>query len=285
MDKKYKIFQILAVISLLVNNVFFAFIWGVLLFQSVSAQEINSPTQSPTPSPVLLPTETPEIFTPTPEISLSPSLTPIIQSSLTPTQIIEIIPSPSITPSVMPIETLTEISLPSMTPLPIENMPLTPTLEVRQTETPMPSLSPVPTQEPDAIECLPENSPVRNSTKEDWIIDLNSGEAFTKEKVRPGIVYQFPLEEKVSVFFKCLPKSDEKRSILKIRQVKLSDLQLPEDIKPQGEFAYDISTEMENGKFEYEITLPKDENKTAVKVAYIEKSKEEVVGKRLQMKI
>lgn len=312
MDKKYKIFQTLAVISLLVNNVLFAFFWDVLLFQKVSAQEINSPLQVPTPlieqnitptiaaeptviqepvispaeiplpdftatpEPSLLPTGIKEIFTPTPEISLSPSLTPIIQSALTPTPIIEITPSPSIIPSVMPIETLTEISLP-----PTENMTITPTLEVRQTETPIPSLSPGPTQEPEAIECLPENSPVQNSTKEDWIIDLNSGEAFTKEKVRPGIVYQFPLEEKVSVFFKCLPKSEEKRSILKIRQIKISDLLLPEGLKPQGEFAYDISTEMANGNFEYEVTLPQDENKTAAQVVYIEKSKDEVLGRKI----
>jgi len=46
-------------------------------------------------------------------------------------------------------------------------------------------------------------------------------------------------------------------------------LKLPDDVKPAGEWAYDITTGMENGNFEYEVTLPKPENQTA-EVSYIE---------------
>jgi hypothetical protein len=87
--------------------------------------------------------------------------------------------------------------------------------------------------------------------------------------------YVFPLEPKVTVKFNCLPKNVALRKNLKIQQVKVADLKLPDSINPATEYAYDITTGMKDGSFKYEITLPKPENQEA-KVSYIEKSVDEI---------
>ncbi len=97
---------------------------------------------------------------------------------------------------------------------------------------------------------------IRDSVNEDWNIDDEKGIAETKEKVKIGIKYIFPLENKVSVTFKCLPEDESLRTSLKIQQIKISDLKLPDNINPATEYAYDITTDMQDGTFEYDITLP-----------------------------
>ncbi|MCJ7826176.1 VWA domain-containing protein, partial [Patescibacteria group bacterium] len=86
-----------------------------------------------------------------------------------------------------------------------------------------------------------------------------------------GTKYVYPYDAGVTVTFTCLPKDEALRSQLKIERVKISDLKLPEGVNLQGEYAYDITTGMENGTFEYTVTFPKPEGKTA-EVSYIEKS-------------
>ncbi|HNS65814.1 MAG TPA: hypothetical protein PKJ26_04950, partial [Candidatus Woesebacteria bacterium] len=108
-----------------------------------------------------------------------------------------------------------------------------------------------------------------------WSVDETTGVAETKTKVQPGVSYQFPLDDAVSVTFSCLPKDESLRSPLKIQQVLVSELSLPDSIKTSAEYAYDITTEMENGTFEYELTLPKAEGVEA-EVVYLEKTLEEV---------
>jgi len=121
-------------------------------------------------------------------------------------------------------------------------------------------------------ECLTNQSFV-DTKDEDWQVDKEKETAETKEKVKLGVKYIFPLEDKVSVSFKCLPK--EGATPLKIQKVKISALNLPEGINPYGEYAYDITTGMQDGTFEYEMTLPKTKEAEA-KVIYIEKSLEEI---------
>jgi uncharacterized repeat protein (TIGR01451 family) len=75
------------------------------------------------------------------------------------------------------------------------------------------------------------------------------------------------------VTFKCLP--EEGTTPLKIQQIKVSDLKLPEDTNPYGEYAYDITTDMQNGTFEYDVTLPKPEDQD-VDVSYMENLDSEV---------
>jgi len=101
-----------------------------------------------------------------------------------------------------------------------------------------------------------ENGVVVDSTREDWSVDGEVAE--TKKVVKIGVKYIFPLDEDVSVTFTKLPKSEEDRAHLKIERVKIKDLNLPDEFKTDAEYAFDITTEgMENGEFEYDLTLPK----------------------------
>jgi cysteine-rich repeat protein len=118
--------------------------------------------------------------------------------------------------------------------------------------------------------CLTDEQ-IIDSADELWNINLENGLSETKDPVRLGIRYTFPLEKKVSVLFKCLPKDEGLRTSLKIQQVKVADLKLPDDVKPATEYAYDITTGMSDGTFEYDVTLPKPEGQVA-EVNYIEKS-------------
>lgn len=119
-------------------------------------------------------------------------------------------------------------------------------------------------------ETLADGAEVKDSTKEDWNIDGEKTE--TKEVVKIGVKYVFPLEEDVTLTFTKLPKEDSDRSTLIIERVKVSDLDLPEDFKTDAEYAFDITTpDMDDGEFEYNLTLPKPEGVDA-EVAYIEKS-------------
>ncbi len=108
-------------------------------------------------------------------------------------------------------------------------------------------------------ECLADQS-IKNSVNENWNIDNEKGIAETKEKVKLGVKYIFPLENKVSVTFNCLPKDESLRTSLKIQQIKVSDLKLPDDVNPATEYAYDITTDMQDGTFEYDISLPLSKN-------------------------
>jgi uncharacterized repeat protein (TIGR01451 family) len=129
-------------------------------------------------------------------------------------------------------------------------------------------------------ECLTDGQTITDSTKEEWNIDSANGYAETRDKVKLGVKYVFPEDDKVTVSFSCLPKNDEDRSILKIQKIKVSDLNLPEGVSTSAEFAYDITTDMENGNFKYDVTLPKPEG-TDAKVSYIEKSIDEAMGSEL----
>ena len=131
----------------------------------------------------------------------------------------------------------------------------------------------IPTPTPIEKACLTEGQEIKDSINEDWEINLEEDWAQTKEQVKLGVKYVFPQENKVSVTFKCLPQ--EGTASLKIEKIKISDLNLPEEVNPYGEWAYDITTDMENGTFEYDITLPKPENQIA-EVSYMEDENSEL---------
>jgi len=129
-------------------------------------------------------------------------------------------------------------------------------------------------EEPVQIEYeeLSDDVEITDSVKEDWTVDGEVAE--TKEVVRIGIKYIFPLDEEVTLTFTRLPKDEELRSHLKIERVKVEDLDLPDDFVTDAEYAFDITTDMENGDFEFDLTLPKPEG-SEVEVTYIEKSVDE----------
>ena len=113
-----------------------------------------------------------------------------------------------------------------------------------------------------------EDGAVVDSTREDWDVDGKVAE--TKKVVKIGVKYIFPLDEGVSVTFTKLPKSEEDRARLKIERVRVEELNLPDEFKTDAEYAFDITTEgMENGEFEYDLTLPKPKDVEA-KVISIE---------------
>jgi uncharacterized repeat protein (TIGR01451 family) len=222
--------------------------------------EWGTPTVTPDPQPeTITPTETPVIVEVTPEPTAIPTEA-IIPTDLTPIPTEEILPT--VTPEVLSTETVTP------TPETLANPPpQTVDLNIPQTSVGSAELLetiPLVVEK----ECLTDQS-ISDSKSEDWNIDLNNGTAETKEKIKLGVRYLFPLENKVSVSFKCLPKDEALRTSLKIQQVKVSDLKLPEGTNPYGEYAYDITTGMTDGTFEYEMTLPKPENQS-VAVAYTE---------------
>lgn len=118
--------------------------------------------------------------------------------------------------------------------------------------------------------CLGDNEEITDSAISDWEVDSEKGYAETKEKVKLGVKYIFPEDEKVTLTFTCLPENDDDRSILRIQKVLVDDLNLPEEFSTDAEYAYDITTDMDDGDFEYDLTLPKPEGVEAG-VVYIEK--------------
>lgn len=125
--------------------------------------------------------------------------------------------------------------------------------------------------------CLAEGTEIINSKNSDWNMD-GKNVAETEEEVKLGLRYVFPGNENVSITFTCLP---EKTSTLKIEQIETSDLKLPAGIIAASEYAYDITTKMKNGEFEYEIKLSKNKGVEA-EVAYIEKSSDEIINEGLK---
>jgi LPXTG-motif cell wall-anchored protein len=126
----------------------------------------------------------------------------------------------------------------------------------------------------DNKECLAEGADIKASNGNDW--DIDGDTAKTKDGVKLGVRYEFPANKDVSVTFTCLPTDSAKLSALKIEQIASDKIDLPEGVSPATEFAYDITTDMQDGDFEYDLTLPKSEI-DGTEVKYIEMSAEEVV--------
>ncbi len=227
----YKLFSLITSGALLLNSLIYP-------FAVAYAQEAT-----PTPSPEVIETLTP-----------GPTSTPSDELTATPFPSEEPIVSP--TPSEEPIVTPTPTSSP-------EGFDTT-TGDVSE---PSAQLSPTPEAEVEKV-CLTDEVIV-DSKNEDWNTNEIEGYAETQGKVVLGTKYVFPLENKVTLTFKCLPKDESLRTSLKIQKIKVSDLELPEGTNPYGEYAYDITTGMNNGDFEYELTLPKPDN-TPVEVSYLE---------------
>ncbi len=119
--------------------------------------------------------------------------------------------------------------------------------------------------------CLETESAFTRTTNNDWVINEKENFAQTLNSVQLGITYTYPQEERVTVTFTCLPKDENLRAPLRIQKVRIADLNLPENYAPYGEYAYEITTQMENGTFEYQLTLPgPTEDDLALTIAYLE---------------
>jgi len=218
----------------------------------------------------------------------------------TPTQIVEVSPTPEATPTIAEVSPTPEITVtpeasptaeisptPEATSTPTPETTVAPTPEVSPTSTPettvTPEVSPTPTEEvaaptsiPTPIQtevkqtCSTDQDSVRDSVALDWNYNQTDDFYETREKVKLGVKYIFPQENNVTVTFKCLPEDESLRTNLKIKKIKTSDLKLP-DTTNVSEYAYDITTGMFDGDFKYDITLPKSSDSKA-EISYIEKS-------------
>jgi hypothetical protein len=221
------------------------------------SQETTTPENTTTPEPTIEQSQTTETTTPTTD-----QITPTETITLTPDQ-------PTLTPTPEDTTGISATPTPANdTSPPIDNSADTTIAESSAT------LSPTPTETPIVEKICLTNEEIKDSVSEDWNIDIEKGTAETKEKVKLGVKYVFPQENKVSVTFKCLPKEESLRTTLKIEKVKVSDLNLPEGFNPYGEFAYDITTGMTDGDFEYDVTLPTAPDQDS-EISYIEKTADE----------
>jgi len=142
--------------------------------------------------------------------------------------------------------------------------------------------TPAPTSQPsvaapskDAKSSSANTTDITTSSASDWNIDGDT--AKTKENVKLGVKYEFPGNKDVSVTFTQLPKDESKLSTLKIEQIASDKINLPDGVSPATDFAYDITTDMQKGDFQYDLTLPKAKTSGA-EVKFIEKSAKDVVS-------
>jgi len=102
-----------------------------------------------------------------------------------------------------------------------------------------------------------------------WQIDEAAMRAVTFQNVVAFQTYTFPLNDKVQITFTQLP---EESSPLAIGQIELSD-ELAE--RYGTDVAFDITTDMENGEFEFDLSLPKPEGVEGDEVEVIYADSEE----------
>lgn len=259
-DKYRKLLSFISGISLLLNS----FIAPVsVLAQDATGESPEQTTTStiseiiPTPPEVI-----PVVETTIPE---TVTVTPMVTEELSGTDIVSPIPTVD--------EDTTSITV-------LKDLPLGTNNEITKAEPSEPSASAVAKETVEKV-CLIGDE-IKDTNNEDWIINEDGKSVITKEKIRLGVRYVFPKENKVSITFKCLPKDESLRTTLKIQQVKTSDLKLPANIGNVGEYAYDITTGMNDGDFEYDVTLPKSTDSKA-EISYIEKSVDEAKNNEVKV--
>ena len=103
------------------------------------------------------------------------------------------------------------------------------------------------------------------------IWDKKGDKAITNDPVEMNKTYVAPQNSQVTVIFTKLPKNPGHLSIEEINLTKEQQIKF----NAVSDKAYDISSDMENGDFEYNLTLPKKDEKQAG-VVYIEKSADEL---------
>lgn len=234
----------------------------------------SAPAPDPAPKAVEPKVETPKVETP------APDPTPPADPTSDPKPVIDPTPPTEPTPDPTPVADPAPVVDPAPTeetsgiidPLAATTENLTPAIET-PAEIPVPEVAPVADKE-----CLADGADIKTSNADDWKVDGDT--AKTKDNVKLGVKYEFPGDKDVSVTFTCLPTDSAKLSTLKIEQIKSSDISLPDGISAATDFAYDITTGMDNGDFKYDLTLPKSDI-TDASINYIEKTASEVTKEDL----
>ncbi len=154
---------------------------------------------------------------------------------------------------------------PEMTPTdePAIEPEATPTIEPTPTaiSTPIVEVLTTPAPTPTSENIAPENIETPESI---WQVD--GAKATTTHHVELNTLYTAPQNDQVTVEFTKLP---EKPGHLSIEEIKLSDSQMA-TLNTSYNKAYDITSDMTDGSFEYTLTLPKTNQ--AAGISYLEKS-------------
>ena len=222
---------------------------------------------------------------PAPEPASDPAPAPKEEPKVEPTPAPEV-PAPTESPAVEPGTEIPADATPADTPpfdstIPTDsslNIDNTNTSETTGTISPDAASTEAPVAETSGKICLENGANIVSSQNSDWNVDGSAAE--TKNKVELGVKYVFPGDDKVSVTFTCLPANSADRTTLKIEQINSADINLPDGVAPASEFAYDITTGMKDGDFEYDLTLPKADVANA-EVNYIEKTADEAKNQEL----
>ncbi|MGW8185535.1 MAG: Ig-like domain-containing protein [Candidatus Moraniibacteriota bacterium] len=137
-------------------------------------------------------------------------------------------------------------------------------IEINKIETPA-------TEEKEDIFSTKQEEEKSSSEKEEisWK-EGEDGKIATISEVEINKKYIAPQNEKVTVTFSKLP---EDPGTLSIQEITLSDNQIS-DLGALSDKAYDITSDMENGTFEYMLTLPRPNDIKEVQVKYAENKDE-----------
>ena len=172
------------------------------------------------------------------------------QADPTPTE--QTTPTPTPTTEVTPDPTPTEQITPSPDPTPTPTVELTPT----PTEAPSPDPTPTPTEEinptpTEQITPTPELTPGITPTPV-----ITPTQSWTHTNLALNQTYTAPQNDKVKITFNKLPQSSG--NIL-IREIKLTQQQV-ELTNAVSDTAYDITSDMQDGTFSYNLELPLPES-------------------------
>ena len=99
-----------------------------------------------------------------------------------------------------------------------------------------------------------------------WQTDADNRSSVTTSNVLVGQTYRFPLQPEVQVTFSRLPEQSSK---LTIKEIELSVEQQVE-LGAVSSLAYDITTQMNDGEFAFDLVLPKAATDEKVEVKYAE---------------
>ena len=150
----------------------------------------------------------------------------------------------------------------TVTPSPTPEPPETPLPSETPTPSPTPELIPSPSVEPD--QTLQENT--QDEATPAATPEVAEISPWTFTGLTLNSTYSAPQNDKVKITFTKLPESSGN---LLIKEVKLT----PEQVESLGavtDTAYDITSDMENGSFEYDLELPIPKTEDNLDVEYTE---------------
>jgi|GEM_PF-5611610 len=137
-----------------------------------------------------------------------------------------------------------------------------PAVEPVVTEVPAPAIAPTDIPATPTVEAAGEASTER--VLPTWNVD--GSKATTSQTVTLGRTYAAPQNDSVTVTFTKLP---ERPGTLSIEEIKLSDAQVA-DLGAMSDKAYDITSDMADGSFSYDLTLPKPKDQADAQIRFAE---------------